>query len=720
MYLTFKKKSILFILMFVMIFSLNACKKNNEEKTDDKKEDVNVSVKGSIKVNTKETGENDRELIRGADISSLTSLEKSGVTYYDFDGNKTDLIKLLKACGFTHIRVRIWNDPYDENGKGYGGGNCDLDNAIILGKRAADAGMKMIADFHYSDFWADPNGQKAPKSMADMDVSAKAEYIKNFTRDSLLKLKEAGALVDMVQIGNETVYGMCGETEWDNMISLMKAGIFGANEADKSIKTILHFTDIQDDGKYEWIASMLKENDVNYDIFATSYYPYWHGSYDNLTQVLKKIASEYDKDVLVVETSYPYTSQDGDGFANTVSSMAGLVFNEDEQIDAIKKVFESVEAIGAHGLGVCYWEPAWIPVPGNYNEKIELWEKYGSGWASSYSAAYDPENAGKWYGGSSWDNQAMFDSSGHPLKSLKVFGNDSLAVDEKISPIPSQTENPSSIPMQTENPSSIPTQEDTDEQEDDQGFKPYAVELLSEEQKFFYNDMKEKAAELIPFEYTAKEYGSDAMDDVFYAREALMMDDPSLWNYFWVDEVFSKDGKADIISMKSRYFCQWDDKEVNTTEEIKNGIAVFENVCDEIIDSMPDGISVYEKYHYLAEALSERVDYDLEFEHQEHVTPYCLVTGNGICVGYAEAYQYLCMKANLYCRQVLGTIDENEDENHAWNLIKIDGKTYHVDVTWADAYELGSDMWEHYFAMTQKEIEEDHHNIIDGTEATGD
>ncbi len=411
------------VISFALLL-LSACggSKDDDPRTPDKNSET-TQENGGTSAKDSEISQSGT-LVKGADVSSLISLENSGVKYYDYDGNETDLLKLLSDCGFTHVRVRIWNDPYDKDRNGYGGGNCDLDNAAALGSRAAKEGLKLIADFHYSDFWADPSRQMTPKVMEGLSVSQKADYIREYTRTSLEALKNAGADTDMVQIGNETVYGMCGEDNWDNMIVLMKAGIEGARQADKNIKIILHFTDIQKEGHYDWIASMLKDNDVDYDIFATSYYPYWHGSQENMSKVLKKIADDHDKDVLVVETSYPYTTQDGDGFANSVGSMAGYEFSISEQINAISKTFDSVRAIGEHGLGVCYWEPAWIPVPGTQAEKKALWEKFGSGWASSYSAEYDPENAGKWYGGSSWDNQALFDNSGHPLESLKIFGGE--------------------------------------------------------------------------------------------------------------------------------------------------------------------------------------------------------------------------------------------------------------------------------------------------------
>jgi arabinogalactan endo-1,4-beta-galactosidase len=107
------------------------------------------------------------DFIRGMDASEVLSLENNGVKYYDYDGNEQDIFKTLADSGVNYIRLRVWNDPYDKDGNGYGGGNCDLNTAVELGKRATKYGMKVNIDFHYSDFWADPAKQKAPKAWVE-------------------------------------------------------------------------------------------------------------------------------------------------------------------------------------------------------------------------------------------------------------------------------------------------------------------------------------------------------------------------------------------------------------------------------------------------------------------------------------------------------------------------------------------------------------------------
>ena len=362
----------------------------------------------------------------GCDISSVVALEKSGVKFYGWDGSEHDLFDTLKQSGVNYIRVRIWNDPFDAEGNGYGGGNCDINTACIIGKRAADAGLKMLADFHYSDFWADPSKQMCPKAWEGMDIDAKKQALYEYTKACLTKLKEAGADVGMVQLGNETNGKMSGEKIWMNIYYLMAEGSRAVREVLPEAKVAVHFTNPESVDRMLNYASKLAYYELDYDVFASSYYPYWHGTLDNLTSVLSEISEKYGKEVMVAETSYAYTLADGDGSGNSIGDVINYEktypFTVQGQSRELRDVIEAVTKVGKSGIGVFWWEAAWLPVPGeSYEERSALWEKYGSGWASSYAAEYDPDDAGKYYGGCAWENQAMFDFGGKPLESLKTW-----------------------------------------------------------------------------------------------------------------------------------------------------------------------------------------------------------------------------------------------------------------------------------------------------------
>ena len=365
------------------------------------------------------------DFLLGADVSSLLALEESGVTYYDFDGNRQDMLKVLADAGVNCVRVRVWNDPFDAAGNGYGGGNCTLGTAIAIGRRAAEYGMGLLVDFHYSDFWADPSKQQAPKAWKGMSLEERQQAIYDYTVESLLVLREAGVQVDMVQIGNEVTKGFCGETSVPRRYALMASAAQAVRDTDGDIQIVVHYTNPETE-KFSTIAATLEVYGVDYDIFATSYYPYWHGSLENLTRQLQSVVERSGKRVMVAETSYAYTVQDTDGHGNSIGDQPTYdkpyPFTVQGQSRELRDVIAAVASLGDSAVGVFYWEPGWICVPADsWESRSEKWERYGSGWASSYAAEYDPTNAGVYYGGSACDNQALFDADGHPLESLKTF-----------------------------------------------------------------------------------------------------------------------------------------------------------------------------------------------------------------------------------------------------------------------------------------------------------
>ncbi len=368
------------------------------------------------------------DFIMGMDASSVLVEENSGVKYYDFNGQECDVFKTLAESGVNCIRLRVWNDPYDKDGNGYGGGNNDVPTAIELGKRATQYGMTTMIDFHYSDFWADPKKQFAPKAWENMNIDEKCKALSEYTIESLNQIIDAGVDVSYVQIGNEINNGMSGETDLSKVTKLLDAGSKAvrsvAKEKDKDIQIIVHYCNIENGGgKVPALVSNLESNGIDYDIVGLSYYPYWHGDLDNMQRVVEKLIDRYGKKVMLVETSYPFTDKDGDGSGNSFDGKSGLIdgypATVQGQAHMVRDIIDAANRGGA--IGICYWEGVWIPAGPNGANNEPIWEKYGSGWASKYAADYDPNDAGKYYGGCSWDNQAMFDFKGNPLPSLNIF-----------------------------------------------------------------------------------------------------------------------------------------------------------------------------------------------------------------------------------------------------------------------------------------------------------
>lgn len=373
-----------------------------------------------------DTNVNGGEPIRGVDISSILAVENAGVIFCNEYGRKQDIFRTLSEHGVNYIRVRVWNEPYDSRGNSYGGGNCDLYTAAEIGRRAAKYGMKLLVDIQYSDFWADPEKQTRPKYWIQHDHETLKGEIYKYTAWVLETISEAGGNIGMVQVGNETNCFFCGETDMYKICDLFASGDQAIRDFDRSVLIAHHFAN-PSTGSYAWYAQVMDECNLDYDVFATSYYPYWHGTTENLTTVLKEIADTYNKYVMVAETAYPYTSEDGDTFGNAVSEDSdSAVFRYDISVEGqaqcLTDVFQAVANVGEKGIGVFYWEPAWLGVNGiSWEEQSSLWKKYGSGWATDYAAEYDASVTSA--GGSSYDNQALFDFEGNSLKSLQVFRN---------------------------------------------------------------------------------------------------------------------------------------------------------------------------------------------------------------------------------------------------------------------------------------------------------
>lgn len=423
------------------------------------------------------------DFIHGVDVSSYLSVVESGAKYYDENGKEQNLFTILENAGVNYVRLRVWNCPFplDENGdykyvgadgeteykasevvedgtdaygfkqfklksdgtkvyrETYGAGICDVDTAAVIGKLATEHHMQVLIDFHYSDFWADPKKKTVPKAWKSMNLTAKKAALEAFTKESLETLIDAGVDVGMVQIGNEINNGMAGETDTANVYELLKSGSKAVRAVaagkKKDILIAVHFTDPQNEGYQYGRAKELKDANVDYDVFATSYYPFWHGSADNLTTSLKQIADDFDKKVMVAEISYAWTMEDGDGYGNIVNSGAtdqtyDYPIDTEGQATAVRDAIAAISAIGEKGIGTFYWEPAWIPVnvydaSAKNAEKVlaaneKAWKLNGSGWGTIFANDYDPEIVDSRNGGT-WDNQAFFDFNGNVLPSINVY-----------------------------------------------------------------------------------------------------------------------------------------------------------------------------------------------------------------------------------------------------------------------------------------------------------
>jgi beta-galactosidase len=268
----------------------------------------------------------------GADISFLPQLEDRGIKFSE-KGEEGDAIKILKAHGFNYVRLRIFNDPALEKGYSPKKGFCDLQNTLKMAKRVKAEGMKLLLDFHYSDYWADPGKQFKPKAWEGLSFTDLKKALYDYTKNVMQELEKQGTTPDMVQIGNEINHGIVWpEGNVDNpdgLAQLLNAGTAAVKAVSPKTQMMLHVAlGGQNHESVNFIDNMVARG-VPFDVIGESYYPKWHGTLDDLRDNLNDLVRRYDKDVIVVEYS------------------------------ALKKEVNKIafEVQNNRGKGTCIWEP---------------------------------------------------------------------------------------------------------------------------------------------------------------------------------------------------------------------------------------------------------------------------------------------------------------------------------------------------------------------------
>lgn len=366
--------------------------------------------------------------IKGMDLSTLLELERLGAVYYD-GGRQRDVLDIMRDCDVDTIRLRIWNDPWGENHESYGAGENDVPTTLEIAKRVSEKGFSVLLNFHYSDFWADPGKQIKPKAWAKLSVEELTQAVYDFTKETLQLFLDEGVRVSMVQVGNELSNGLlwpqgrldvdAGVCEYDNIARFVSAGIRAVRACDPDILTMIHLDNGGNNELYRRWFDHYTERGEDFDLIGLSYYPFWHGTMDQLINNMTDIAARYHKDLVIAEVSMGYTMEDYASYEKLASAerkgyatkpvLAEKIefpMTVQGQADFMSSLLKRMETIPeCRAKGFFWWEPAWIPVA-------------GSGWATPASLAY-MNDAGPC--GNEWANQALFDYDGNALPTLAVI-----------------------------------------------------------------------------------------------------------------------------------------------------------------------------------------------------------------------------------------------------------------------------------------------------------
>lgn len=299
----------------------------------------------------------------GGDISMLPQYEKHNSPYLDANSQPIDdlITWLIEECGWNTFRIRLFVDPYNPTDP------CvcqDLEYVKQLGKRIKDAGAYFMLDYHYSDSWVDATHIQAPRAWKDCTVDQKVDSITAYTRTTLQELIAYGATPDMVQVGNEIMYGFMGVSvhpyanaadDWDGFLKILKAGCLTVREMLPNAQIIIH-TDRLSNQKYnQFYYGKLVENGVDFDVIGLSYYPFWHGFLNDLKTGLDGIKRDFpEKRVHIVETGYYFQYWPSQGVNYNTSTVWPATplgqYNCMKDLIAFLQDYDQVE-------GFCYWNP---------------------------------------------------------------------------------------------------------------------------------------------------------------------------------------------------------------------------------------------------------------------------------------------------------------------------------------------------------------------------
>jgi arabinogalactan endo-1,4-beta-galactosidase len=334
---------------------------------------------------------------RGVDLSFLPEIEAYGTAFAD-SGRCLPALDIFKNHGANLVRVRLWHSPAS--------GHSDRAEVLSFARRIKRAGLDMLLDIHYSDTWADPGRQTIPAAWINATPAQLCDSVYTYTRSILRALGDQNTLPAIVQIGNEINSGMLWdvgrvggrfEGNWPGLARLIRSAIDGIRsvDAEERVRIMLHVAGTAGARSF---FDRARSFDLKYDVIGISYYPWWHGgSLDSLAMALDALAGTYQKDVMVVETAYPWTLRWNDMTHNIVGMPGQLIAAYPATPDGQRRfLFDLRMRIagldGGRGIGFCYWAPEWIAFKG-------------------------PEAVD----GSPWENCALFDFDHEALSAIEAF-----------------------------------------------------------------------------------------------------------------------------------------------------------------------------------------------------------------------------------------------------------------------------------------------------------
>jgi arabinogalactan endo-1,4-beta-galactosidase len=321
-------------------------------------------------------GRPDREFLLGADVSALASRPAMDGLFNE-NGRPGSEIEILARHGWNTFRLRVFVDPIRQAPFN------SVANTIPVAKQIKAAGALFLLDIHYSDTWADPQHQETPEAWRSLDVGHLEKRIEEYTADVIQQFRAAGAMPDMVQVGNEITGGMLwplghvrvppsavkldagpiqalpqpydDAVQWDNFARFLKAGVRGVRKGSgASVPRIVIHIDCGGDWPVtRWFFDNLLKAGVDYDIIGQSFYPFYHGTPEDLQGNMVRCERTYHKPFLVAETGYSQSGGDELIKERKYNLWPGT---PDGQLQFMADLINLVRRTPG-GMGVYYWAP---------------------------------------------------------------------------------------------------------------------------------------------------------------------------------------------------------------------------------------------------------------------------------------------------------------------------------------------------------------------------
>ncbi len=338
-----------------------------------------------------------RTFVLGADISALDAPSFGPKITYMENGKPASELAILVKNGWKAFRLRVFVSPVRD------APDNTVAAAIPLAKEIKAMGAIFLLDIHFSDTWADPQHQEIPVAWRGLSYDSLKSKWESYAYRTIKRFKEAGAIPDWVQIGNEITRGVAwpiaqlkepGSTmynppepydaarQWNRLAGLLKSGISGVMRAAGNTPPLIAIH-IDQGGHWKitkWFFDHLEKEHVHFDIIAESFYPPWrHGTLEQLRENMDSCAARFHKPFLVAETGYgPSHFRDNPDMLWPVTPEGRLQF----MVDLVNTVKEA-----PNGLGVMYWAPEYdlwhvYATPGPAVFALDSLKTLGSGAAS--------------------------------------------------------------------------------------------------------------------------------------------------------------------------------------------------------------------------------------------------------------------------------------------------------------------------------------------------